>query len=416
MGQDTKKKLLFLVSVDTYFFTHRINLGIAAIAEGYEVAVACRADKQIDTIKSAGIRVYPLKYLTRSGLNPFHQLLALKELWKIYKHYKPDVVHHVAMKPVLLGTLIAKLVKTPRVINAFGGLGYLFTDNPAKFSGNCKETTQVIVQKKSSFSVLLQKIKKQLLRLVLPKLLKYLCSPSHVSLILQNQDDTNTLLQKNCILPYWITHKKVNLIRGAGINTTEFPESPFPPYSDNSSSTTPIIIACVSRMLSDKGILELIDAAKILQSNGIIAQIVLYGDVDLENPASLRPCDLQSWHDQGIIVWYGYCHDVAKAYQACHIAVLPSYREGFPKSLLEAASTGRPIVTTDVPGCREIVQHNVNGFLVPAQNSEALAKALETLCLDEALRIKMGKKSRQLVETNFLDSMIHDQTLELYKT
>jgi glycosyltransferase involved in cell wall biosynthesis len=167
-------------------------------------------------------------------------------------------------------------------------------------------------------------------------------------------------------------------------------------------------------MLWDKGIEEFVKAAKILKEKKIDATFLLYGTPDPENPTSIPEDRIQSWQDAGIIIWKKHCEDVAKAYADCHIAVLPSYREGLPKSLLEAASCGRPIVTTDVPGCREVVIHGENGLLVEAQNSIALAESLMVLCENKALRERMGEAGRKRVEQFFRDKLIHEETIKLY--
>ncbi len=373
-----KKKILFLVSEDKYFCSHRLNLGISAIKAGFDVAIATRCNNDAQKIRDAGILVYPLEHFTRAGLNPIRQCQLILELYNIYKNYHPDVMHHVALKPIILGSLVAWWCKVPRVINALGGLGYLFTEGG------------------------ISSIKKRLLHFLVCKILKVICSKPNNTLILQNSDDLETLLKDANINP-----KQVCIIRGAGVATLDFPNVPSP-------KDPPLKIACVSRLLWDKGIGELVLAAKILHDKKIPAEVLLYGTPDPENPSSISEEQLKEWHDSGVIIWKGHCEDVAKAYANCHIAVLPSYREGLPKSLLEAASCGRPIVTTDVPGCREIVNHKINGLLVPAKNSIALANALFELIQNEPLRVKMGKAGRERIEHEFSDQIIHQQTLSLY--
>lgn len=379
-------KLLFLIAEDRYFWSHRLNLGKAAVKAGYQVALATRSLEHLAQIEALGIQVFPLHHFTRGGLNPFRQLLSLKELYSIYKTYKPDIAHHVAMKPIVLGTLIATWLKVPRIINAFGGLGYLFTDSSKQRS-------------------LFTRFKKASLRFCVSYLLRFLFSANTVSVVLQNKDDKNTLIQATHLSP-----SKITLIPGAGIDIDVFKLSPMPPLA------SPIIITCIARLLWDKGIGELVLAAKILKEQSISAQVVLYGMPDSENPASIDKSQLLAWHAANDIIWRGYCTDVVKAYADSHIAVLPSYREGLPKSLLEAASCGRPIVTTDVPGCREVVAHGENGYLVPKQNAQALANALITLCNDSALRFRMGLAGRKRVENIFQDALIQQQTLALYRS
>lgn len=378
-------KLLFLIAEDSTFCTHRINLAKEAIKTGYEVAIATRCSRFQTFIEDVGIQVFPLKEFNRGSINPLKQILSLIELHQIYKHYKPDICHHVAMKPVIFGSLIARLNKIPKIINALGGLGYIFTPN--------NETK------------LIKKIKKTFLRQVALTFFHWIFASINTKLILQNPDDINTLVTSGCI-----RDNKIFLIKGAGVDIDVFSaKSPLPHHPEE-----PIIISCISRILWDKGIGELVEAAKILKEKGISARVFLYGEPDPENPSSIPLETLKAWHDNHIIEWRGHCENVIRAYENCHIAVLPSYREGLPKTLLEAASSARPIVTTNVPGCKEVVADQENGFLVPVKNAKALADALILLCQNETLRQKMGEAGRKRVEQNFADTLIHQQTLDLY--
>lgn len=398
-----KSRLLFFIGEDSTFYTHRINLAKAALKEGYQVAIATRCNKYQSIIENAGIQVFPLKKFQRSSINPWGQIQSLLELNTIYKQYQPNIVHHVAMKPVIFGTIIARFNKVPKIINALGGLGYIFTD-----SVETTDSTESIKSKRSHLIQFLKKIKKTILRTGVLKLFQWIFSHPNTKLILQNTDDIQTLLSSHCI-----TENKITLIRGAGVDIQAFPaHPPMPQLSPNS----PIIITCVSRLLWDKGIGDLVEAAKIMRDHDIPAKVILYGEPDLENPTAIPLHTLQTWHNANIIEWRGHCEQVAQAYAECHIAVLPSfYREGLPKTLLEAASSARPIVTTDATGCREVVEDQINGILIPVKNVEALVEALVKLCQDEPLRNKMGAAGRERVEKYFSDTLIHQQTLALYQ-
>lgn len=376
-------KLLFLVAEDSYFCSHRLNLAIAAKQAGFTVAVATRCQQHRNLIENSGIAVFPLQHFNRGTLNPWQQLLALQELYRIVRAYQPDILHHVAMKPVIFGSFISRICKVPKIINALGGLGYLFTDS--------HET--------NIFLMLRKKILEQAVLL----LLRWIHSKPNVSLILQNPDDINLIQSRAKINQNRILH-----IAGAGVDTEAFPNLPPP------STASPINIVCISRMLWDKGIGELVDAARILKSKHIPAKVILYGLPDPQNPSSIEIKMLEKWQQEGVIEWRGFCEEIVQAYSEAHIAVLPSYREGLPKSLLEAASCGRAIVTTDVPGCREVVLLGVNGLLVPPKDANALADALITLCQNETLRIQMGEAGRKRVEQYFSDEIIQKQTLALY--
>lgn len=383
------------MSEDSYFCSHRLNLASAALQAGFEVAVTTKTTTHTQKIQDAGLTLFPLKHFTRAGLNPIRQCQLLLELLRIYKTYRPDIVHQVAIKPVILGSVVALWCRIPLIINALGGLGYLFTDGkipPTLPFTKWGTTTRIIA-----------KFKKRLLRLLTCWLFCFIFSSKNTKLILQNQDDLDTLVNAQCISDL----KKISIIRGAGVDMNAFPATPFPPEP-------PVIIVCISRLLWDKGIGELVTAARTLQEKNIAAKILLYGTPDPENPASISHEQIQEWHDSGLIIWCGHCNHVAKAYADCHIAVLPSYREGLPKTLLEAASCERPIVTTDVPGCREVVQDGENGLLVPAKDSEELANALIVLIENKALRLQMGQAGRKRVAQYFSDTLIHKKILKLY--
>jgi len=396
------KKILFLVSEDSYFCSHRLNLARAALQAGFEVAIATKATKPTHTqkIQDAGLTLFPLKHFTRAGLNPIRQCQLLLELLKIYKMYRPDIVHQVAIKPVILGSLVGLWCRIPLIINALGGLGYLFTTDeplppeipPSPPFSKGEKTTKTTT-----------KLKKRVLRFLTCWLFRFIFSRRNTKLILQNQDDLDTLVKAQCISDL----KKISIIRGSGIDMNAFPATPFPPEP-------PVIIACISRLLWDKGIGELVTAARTLQEKNIAAKIILYGTPDPENPASISHEQIQEWHDSGLITWQGHCNHVAKAYADCQIAALPSYREGLPKTLLEAASCERPIVTTDVPGCREVVKDGENGLLVPAKDSEELANALIVLIENKALRLQMGQAGRKRVAQYFSDTLIYEEILKLY--
>lgn len=379
------QRLLFLVSEDSYFYTHRLSLALSAKEAGFDVFVASRYSKYQALIESKGIKTIPLHNFSRTKLNPIQELRCLLELYQIYRHIRPTVVHHVAIKPVLYGTLIARICKVPRIINALGGLGYLFTSSAADTGFSWK------------------RLKKMLLKQDVCMLFRLSFNVPNLTLILQNPDDAHTLLSNRCI-----TKDRLELIRGVGVNTSDFLVTPPPP-------APPVIITLVARMLWDKGIGELVEAARLLKSSDLAFQIHLYGLPDPENPSSITEAQLIAWTKEGLIQWHGFKEEIATVYGQCHIAVLPSYREGLPKSLLEAAACGRPIVATDVPGCREVVQHFVNGLLVPSKDPRALAEALQMLIENEPLRLQMGHSSRNLVEENFKASTIHRQTIALYQ-
>ncbi|MEW6589797.1 MAG: glycosyltransferase family 4 protein [Pseudomonadota bacterium] len=366
-----RSRLLFVVTEDWYFISHRLPLAVAAQAAGFEVAVATREGRHGEVIRSAGIRLIPFA-LSRRGGNPLAEVLAL---WRLYRREQPDLVHHVALKPVMLGALAAWLARVPAQVNAVAGLGWLFISS----SG-------------------IVRLARPALRWVLARLL----NQPHSLTIVQNPED-RALLERS-----GVPAVRLRLIRGAGVDVRVFhPVSPPP---------EPVCVVLVSRMLWDKGVGEFVEAARQLTGAGISARFVLVGDPDPASPASVPESTLRSWHGQHGVEWWGRREDMPAVLQAAHIACLPSfYGEGLPKSLLEAAACGLPIVTTDAPGCREVVQDGVNGLLVPVRDAGALAAALGKLIGDAALRRSMGEQSRLRAETEFGLETVIAQTLAVYR-
>ncbi len=397
------KKILYLVAEDSYFYSHRLELATFIKQQGYEVGVATKCSKYNPQYKQAihnnNLQLFELKFFCRTScINPFKEFLALKELYNIYKIFKPDIVHHVALKPIIYGTIIAQIVKVKCIINALAGLGFVFTE--AKYSAWFKN---IKLQLKQNF-----------LQIILIKVLKIIFNnnKNNKILLLQNKDDLDKLNQFIDINKLKLTS---TIIPGSGIITDRyFAISPL------SFTNYNIKIILAARLLWTKGIAEFIDAAKqiktfIKKNNlAINPEFILYGNIDLKNPASINDTNINEWQNQGLIVWKKFDNNIIEAYNNSHIVVLPSYREGLPKSLLEAALCARAIVTTDVPGCREIVEHGVNGYLVPKQDSVALAKALLILMQDRNLMVKMGILGREKVYNKFSAQVVFPQMLALY--
>lgn len=368
------RRILYLVTTDAYFLSHRLPIAQAAKKAGFEVLVAATDTGHAKAITKAGFRFIPLKQLKRAGQNPFQDLKALFEIIHIYRDQKPHMVHHVALKPVLYGSLAAWFTRVPAKVNALTGLGYLF------------------ISKKWFVRAI---------RSLLMRLFRFLFTRPRSVLILQNKDDYKKF---NAFVP----KGKLALIRGSGVDTNFFVPPVEPPKN------TPLKVALVARMLWDKGVGEALEAVKLLKGRGVDLELLLCGDPDLENPRSLDKKTLEEWDKEGLCRWLGHQKDISKLYQSIDVALLPSYREGLPKSLLEAAGCGLPIVTTDVPGCREVVEDGKNGFLTPL-DPEAIADALEKLIQDPKLRKRMRTHSRTLAVQEFSLERICGETLEVYK-
>lgn len=369
------KTLLFLVSEDWYFCSHRLSLARAARDAGAEVAVACRVREHGEVIRAEGFSLHPLPF-DRSRRNVFADIGTLLKIRSLYKSVRPDIVHHVAMKPVLYGSIAAWLTGVPAVVNALGGLGYLFINRslPVRFA-----------------------------RGILTTLFRVLMNRRNSMLIVQNPDDSGLFNGRIGVAP-----ERITIIRGAGVDTRHFSPGEEPP-------SPPIIALCVSRMLWDKGIGELVDAARRLKEKGVPLQVRLVGPRD-DNPASIPQETLDEWAREDVVDILGERKDIAGLYAQSHIAVLPSYREGLPKSLLEAAACGLPMVATDVPGCREVCRHEETGLLVPVKSVDPLAEALQLLARDGNLRNVYGSAAREAAETEFSEAIVHRKTLELYES
>jgi glycosyltransferase involved in cell wall biosynthesis len=368
------KKILYLVTEDWYFCSHRLPLARAARDAGYEVVVVTRVNKYGRVIVEEGMKVIDMDFKRRIK-SPFKNIGIIKKIYNIYSTEKPDVVHHISLKTVVLGSIAAMIARVPVVINTLTGLGFIFTSN--------------------TLLVRLIKI------LFIEPVLKLLFTRKNTWTILQNIDDRRHLRSFDIL-----SEERTKLIKGSGVDITLFKKVP------ETNDRPKVVFA--SRMLKDKGIEEFVTAARELKDKGLDASFILVGDVDEGNPSSITEDQLKEWHDEGFLEWWGYRSDMNKVFEKAHIVCLPSHREGLPKVLLEAAAAGRPVIASDVPGCREIVHDGVNGLLVPVKDPDALADAIEKLVGDKNLREKMGANGRTMAETEFSTEIINSQTLDLY--
>ena len=367
-------RLLYLVTEDWYFCSHRLPLAAAARAAGFDVSVATRLRAHKKEIRAAGFE--PIRIgLSRRSVNPFRELRSVAELVRIYRAVKPDIVHHVALKPVVYGSLAARLAGVPSVVNALAGLGYAFSsqDRWARLARPVVET---------AFRALLDRPASRL--------------------IVQNPDDLELLVRERVV-----GAERTVLIRGSGVDTARFAPA-------LEADGVPLVVL-PARMLRDKGIFEFVAAAEQLRAAGVAARFALVGDPDPDNPASIPAATLQRWSDGGAVEWWGWRDDMVEVFHQSHIVCLPSYREGLPKALIDAAACGRAIVTCDVPGCREVVREGENGLLVPPRDSAALAAALGRLLGDAKLRQAMGIRGRARAVAEFSIERVIEQTLGLYR-
>lgn len=366
--------ILYLVTEDWYFWSHRKILAERTLKEGYKVIVVTNPGSYADKMTAIGIEVVPIT-MARSIASPIKEINSVLKLIEIHKKYKPDLVHNISLKPILLGSIAAWIAGVPRVINAYTGLGYLFIS--------------------SSWS-------SSIFKKVVTPFLSLLFKREQFYSIVQNKDDEALLMEQGLVKT-----EKYSLISGAGVDTSHFKYTPEEP------TDTPIVMFA-SRLLVDKGVREFIEACKILRTRNIGANYVVVGDVDEGNPSSINKSELNSWLEDQVVEWWGHRDDMYNVICSANVVCLPSYREGLPKILLEAASVGRAIVTTDVPGCRNIVTNNINGLIVNAKDAISLADAMESLVCSPAVRIEMGKAGRTLVENKFDVNIINRKTIDLY--
>lgn len=367
------KRILFLSAKDGYFHSHRLELAVRVKAAGYDVKLVVPPGPYRDRIVAAGIPVIHVP-MDRQGKNPLADLRTVRALVDVYRREAPDLVHHVAIKPILYGSLAARLARVPYVVNAMAGMGYVF---------------------------LSQQLLSRAIRPGVKLSFRMLVNAENARVILQNPDD----------IERWVAWRvmrrdRIALIRGAGVDIDLFSPTPEP-------EGAPVAIV-PARFLFDKGLGEFVEAARILRREGVPGRFVLLGEPDRKNPEAIDDETLQRWKAEGIVEISPWRDDVHVALSESHLVCLPSYGEGLPKTLLEAAAAGRPIVTTDVPGCREVVRHGDNGFLVPARDPVALAGAMRELLLDAELRARMGARGRARAEQEFSSAHVAEQTLQLY--
>jgi glycosyltransferase involved in cell wall biosynthesis len=371
-----RPKILYLVTEDWYFWSHRVPIARAARDSGFEVVVATRVQSHGDRIARENFRLIPLRWRRRS-LNPWHESRAVADVVRIYRRERPDLVHHIALKPAVYGSLAARASGAPAVVNTVAGLGYVFTS---------------------------RQLKARVLSPILRRTFRHLFGRPNVRVIIQNPDDGIALAEFCRVRP-----EQTVLIRGSGVDLERFVPRPEPEGRPN--------VTIVSRMLWDKGVGELVEAARCLREAGEPVDVTLVGSPDPENPASIPESQLEAWQREGLVEWKGYQEDIARVWARATIAVLPTtYGEGVPKALIEAAACARPIVATDVPGCREIVKPGETGFLIPPRDTHALVDAIRRLARDPDLRARMGERGRAHAADGFSEKTVVEKTMALYES
>jgi glycosyltransferase involved in cell wall biosynthesis len=372
-AKGVRPKVMFVVAEDWYFVSHRLPLALKAREAGFEVLVATPVDQHGARIEAAGLKLLPITF-NRSGTRPIEETVTLARLVSLYRKWQPDIVHHVALKPVLYGSIAARLAGIRGIVNALGGLGYVF-------------------QSKGLRARLLRSLVKPSLRLAL--------GGPHMRLIVQNSDDQRRIVEGG-LAPA----DSVRLIRGSGVDLRR--------YRRVQEAEIPLVIF-PARFLRDKGIVEFVEAATLLRQRGVKARFVLAGKRDPANPACIEEDLLAAWHRQGMIELWGWQDDMPNVFSQAQIVCLPSYHEGLPKVLLEAAASYCAIVATDIPGCREIVRQGVTGWLVPVRDSVRLADALQEAIEHPELRRNYALAAYSVVEADFTVDCIVAKTLNIYR-
>ena len=367
-----KYKLLYFVSEDKYFLSHKISHAVFAKNNGFDVLVVCNLTKYEKKIREKGIKVLGIETL-RKTINPINQVSIIIKFLEIIKNFKPDIIQNIALKPILIGSISTIFSKKKIiVVNAFVGLGYLYINNN-----------------------FLTKI----LRLITNNILKLVSKKKNFFSVFQNLDDLNLFNSLKIV-----DNKRSFIIRGSGVDTNHFKPKKIKKKYD---------VILHSRMLKDKGIFEFIEAIKNINKKKKISALLL-GSPDDQNLASINKHKLENWNAKKIVDWISYKENVVDYLHQSKISVLPSYREGFPKSLLEAASCGLPIIATDVVGCKEICIDNFNGILIKKHDSNSIENAIKTILSDKKKLKSYSKNSRKLVLKHFCVKKISKEFTELY--
>lgn len=370
-----KLKILYIVNEPWFFLSHRLPIAISAQEQGYTVHVATRNGAAVQEIINNGFVHHEIP-LTRNGSSVPSELNSLLAIRKLINNVKPDVLHLVTIKPVLYGGIASRFTSVKKVVAAVSGLGTLFLATGTKAD-------------------LKRKVGIGLYRLALRS--------KKTTVILQNPDDKQLLIDLKAVKA-----EQTTLIRGSGIDLSTFQALP-----ENLTDTP--IVTFAARLLFDKGLAEYVDAIKLLNKKGIVANYQIVGDLDSGNNTSATEKDIEEWKTIPNLVVLGYQEDMSTVFKDSNIVVLPSYREGLPKVLIEAAACGRAVITTDVPGCRDAIEENKTGLLVPVKDSKELASAIEKLVTDTELRVEMGIAGRQLAEREFAIEKVIEKHLSIYQ-
>lgn len=368
-----KVKIMFLVNVDWFFVSHRLPIAAAAARQGFEIHVATSVTDKAHIIKDSGFILHNIP-ISRGSAGVFTTFKTFLAIIKIFYKVKPNITHLVTIKPILLGGIAARLTNISGVIAAISGLGYIFID---------------------------QGFIASLRRFFIRLLYKVSLGHKNLKVICQNLNDLDEIQQAT-----GLSNDSFSLIDGSGVALNKFV------YLPDNNKIPKIMMA--SRLLKDKGVMEFAGAAQILKEKNTNAEFILVGDTDPDNPSSISISQIHDWEEKGILNYWGHIEDMEDVLSQASIVVLPSYREGFPKVLIEAAACGRAVVTTDVAGCRDAIYNGITGVLVSSRDTNGLADAIFDLIGCPETYIKMGIEGRKMAEERFDENIVIDRHLSLY--
>jgi glycosyltransferase involved in cell wall biosynthesis len=368
------QKILFLISEDWFFVSHFLPMVRAARAAGFEVAVATRVNRHGERIAAEQCRVIPLD-IERGSLAAIEVLRGVARIFNIVRREQPDIVHCIALRMIILGGLPAKFAGARSLVLAPTGLGHLWTGNG-----------------------LTERILRPIVRAVVGRWLR----GPRTHYLFENSDDPGEF-GLSAADPH------VTIVAGAGVKPEDFPVAPEPP-------SPPVKLAVVARMLRSKGIAEVVEATQRAQLLGAPVELDIFGAPDPSNPLSIPEAELRQWSTLPGIAWRGTTDDVARVWREHHAAIFLSYyREGLPRTLVEAAASGRPIIASDVVGCREVVRDGVEGLLVPAGDIDAAARAIAKLAADAGLRTQLGAAAHRRFLERLTEDGVRQAVGDLYR-
>jgi glycosyltransferase involved in cell wall biosynthesis len=370
-------KFVFFANTDWYLYNFRLSTALELKARGHEIVMLSPPGEFGKRFAAHGLR-WETVAMNRASLNPLREAVTLREIVRVLKRERPDLLHSFTVKCAVYGALAARLSNVPAVVNAVAGMGYVFTSD---------------------------KLKARALRPIVKLLMRGTLASGHSRLILQNPDDADAFVQSHMV-PLW----QIRVIRSSGVNTTRFFPRP------GNATKQPLRVLLAARLLWEKGVGEFVDASRQLKREGRDIEFLIAGMPDPGNPRSVTQAEAERWANEGWVTWLGHVEDMPALMRSVDVMALPSYyREGVPKSLIEGAASGLALVTTDLPGCREVVtEHGIDGLRVEPRNAGALAARLALLDDDRQLLRTLGARARETAMTHFDERRVIQETINVY--